>query len=95
MNQVDVALDHHGYVDTPEITLAMMACLKRGGILVLDGSMTCPLPIDYSEPLEMRICTLCCLYTCDFLVSQRQLVHLSKQAPKICRISYVNTYTMH
>ena len=54
VNQVDVALDHHGHVDTPDITLAMMACLKRGGILVLDGSMTCPLPIDYSEPRGCR-----------------------------------------
>ena len=60
-NQVDVALDHLGYADKPDITLAMLACLKRGGILVLDGSMTCPLPIDYSEARYCRDADLCTL----------------------------------
>lgn len=45
--QVDVALDIVGHADTPNIALACLNCLKRNGILVLDGSMDCPLPIPY------------------------------------------------
>ncbi len=48
--QVDVALDFVGHADKSDITLACLACLRREGILVLDGSMDCPLPLDYGMP---------------------------------------------
>ncbi|KAA6416415.1 MAG: hypothetical protein FRX49_13617 [Trebouxia sp. A1-2] len=57
-HEVDVALDIVGHADTPNIALACLNCLKRNGILVLDGSMDCPLPIPYGwvvrKNLEIR-----------------------------------------
>lgn len=47
--QLDVALDIVGHADKPDIALACLACLKRHGILVLDGSMDCPLPLPYGN----------------------------------------------
>ena len=45
--QADLAVDAVGEADTPDIALACLHSLRRGGILVLDGSMKCPLPVPY------------------------------------------------
>jgi alcohol dehydrogenase len=47
--QLDLAIDALGHADTPDITLACLATLKRKGTLVLVGSVDCPVPIPYSE----------------------------------------------
>lgn len=50
----DCALDVVGNADTPYATLATLAALRRGGRLVLTGSMSVPLPIDYTELMTSR-----------------------------------------
>lgn len=47
--QADLAVDAVGEADTPDIALACLHSLRRGGILVLDGSMKCPLPLPYGK----------------------------------------------
>jgi alcohol dehydrogenase len=47
LGPADLALDMIGQATTPDSTLAALAALRRGGRLVLMGSMTVPLPIDY------------------------------------------------
>ncbi|MEP7023392.1 MAG: zinc-binding dehydrogenase [Actinomycetota bacterium] len=48
----DCALDLVGRADTADGTLASLAALRRGGRLVLMGSMTVPLPLDYAGLLR-------------------------------------------
>jgi alcohol dehydrogenase len=50
----DCALDMVGDADSPEATLATLGALRRGGRLVLMGSMSVPLPIDYTELMISR-----------------------------------------
>jgi alcohol dehydrogenase len=50
----DVALDLVGDADSPDATLATLGALRRGGRLVLMGSMNVPLPIDYAELASSR-----------------------------------------
>ncbi|MFG1922104.1 zinc-binding alcohol dehydrogenase family protein [Cryptosporangium sp. NPDC048952] len=45
---VDLALDLVGNATSPDSTLAALASLKRTGRLVLMGSATAPLPLDYT-----------------------------------------------
>jgi alcohol dehydrogenase len=47
----DVALDLVGNARDPDATLAALHALRRNGRLVLMGSMTAPLPIDYMQLL--------------------------------------------
>lgn len=47
--QIDLAIDSMGQADSPDITMACISSLKRRGILVLVGSMTCPLPNSHGE----------------------------------------------
>ena len=47
--QIDLAIDSMGQADSPDITLACISSLRRRGVLVLVGSMTCPLPINHGE----------------------------------------------
>ena len=47
----DLAFDMIGRATDPNATLAGLRSLRRGGRLVLMGSMTVPLPLDYSEVL--------------------------------------------
>ncbi len=58
--QVDLALDFLGQAETPEVTLACLASLKRGGILVLYGSMLCPLPLNYGVCQDVNYGTVPC-----------------------------------
>ena len=48
----DCALDLVGRADSADGTLAALAALRRGGRLVLMGSMTVPLPVDYAQLLR-------------------------------------------
>jgi alcohol dehydrogenase len=48
----DCALDLVGRADSAGGTLAALAALRRGGRLVLMGSMTVPLPVDYAQLLR-------------------------------------------
>jgi alcohol dehydrogenase len=50
----DCALDMVGDADTPDATLATLAALRRGGRLVLMGSMSVPLPVDYTDLMISR-----------------------------------------
>ncbi len=50
----DCALDVVGNANTPDATLATLAALRRGGRIVLAGSMTVPLPIDYTGLMISR-----------------------------------------
>jgi len=45
---VDLGLDLVGQASSASGTLAVLKALRRGGRLVLMGSMTVPLPVDYS-----------------------------------------------
>lgn len=45
----DLAFDIVGRAQDPNATLAALRSLRRGGRLVLMGSMTAPLPLDYGE----------------------------------------------
>jgi alcohol dehydrogenase len=45
----DCALDLLADAETPAATLATLGALRRGGRLVLMGSMSAPLPIDYAQ----------------------------------------------
>lgn len=45
---VDMGLDLVGQASSASGTLAVLKALRRGGRLVLMGSMTVPLPVDYS-----------------------------------------------
>ena len=47
-----LAFDQVGRASDPSSTLAALKSLQRGGRLVLMGSMTTPLPIDYAELLR-------------------------------------------
>jgi alcohol dehydrogenase len=47
LGPADLALDIVGQATSPDSTLAALDALHRGGRLVLMGSMTVPLPIDY------------------------------------------------
>jgi alcohol dehydrogenase len=49
--KVDCALDMVGRAGDPTATLAALKALRRGGRLVLMGSMTVPLPLTYAEVL--------------------------------------------
>ena len=51
--QIDLAIDSMGQADSPDITLACISSLKRRGVLVLVGSMTCPLPINHGGPAHL------------------------------------------
>ena len=64
-SQLDLAIDSMGQADSPEITLACISSLRRRGVLVLVGSMTCPLPINHGESLHLQLCcsSHCVLYT--------------------------------
>jgi alcohol dehydrogenase len=48
----DCALDLVGRAGSADGTLAALAALRRGGRLVLMGSMTVPLPVDYAQLLR-------------------------------------------
>ncbi len=50
----DCALDMVRDADTPDATLATLAALRRGGRLVLMGSMSVPLPVDYPDLMTSR-----------------------------------------
>jgi alcohol dehydrogenase len=50
----DCALDMVRDADTPDATLATLAALRRGGRLVLMGSMSVPLPVDYTDLITSR-----------------------------------------
>ena len=50
----DCAVDLITDADTPTATLAALGALRRGGRLVLMGSMSVPLPIDYTELTTAR-----------------------------------------
>lgn len=50
----DCALDMVRDADTPDATLATLAALRRGGRLVLMGSMSVPLPVDYTDLMISR-----------------------------------------
>ena len=54
--QLDLAIDSMGQADSPDITLACISSLRRRGILVLVGSMTCPLPINHGKSLHLQLC---------------------------------------
>src|SRR5205814_9267176 len=45
----DCALDMIGRADSADGTLATLNALRRGGRMVLMGSMKVPLPIDYAQ----------------------------------------------
>ena len=49
-------MDAVGEADSPDIALACLRSLRRGGILVLDGSMKCPLPIPYGALSVLSEC---------------------------------------
>ncbi|RZS79462.1 alcohol dehydrogenase [Motilibacter rhizosphaerae] len=49
---VDLALDSAGRASSADGVLAALAALRRGGRLVLSGSMTVPLPLDYAGLLR-------------------------------------------
>ena len=80
--QVDLAVDAMGQADTPDITLACFASLRRRGILVLVGSMACPLPINHGVlflppedlcKLSLFGCSGMEWQTLDFVHARRQL----------------------
>ena len=48
LGRPDMALDMIGRASTSDGTVAALTALRRGGRMVLMGSMTVPLPIDYS-----------------------------------------------
>lgn len=68
--QLDVALDIIGHADKPDVALACLLCLKTHGILVLDGSMDCPLSILYGK-LKFLLCWQC---GCDPATLSRQIM---------------------
>jgi alcohol dehydrogenase len=49
---VDMAFDMVGQANDPNATLASLHSLRRGGRLVLMGSMTAPLPLSYSDMMR-------------------------------------------
>ena len=49
---IQLGLDMVGLADSPNGTLAVLNSLSRGGRLVLDGSMSVPLPVPYGDLLR-------------------------------------------